>query len=78
MTDGSIPACQFGYLVLTNDVDEKILIKANKIIAIENYESDVDAPFPTVIYVGEDDTFQVVESTTQILSQLETIHPSLR
>jgi hypothetical protein len=74
----AIPAIQFGYLTLTNDVDDKILIKANKITAIEHYESDGNAPFQTVIYVGDEDSFQVVQSVEQILSQLEGVHPSLR
>ena len=78
MNDASIPPCQFGYLSLTNDVDEKVLIKANKITAIQQYEENVENIFLSTIYACSDDVFTVVESFEQILAQLESIHPTLR
>lgn len=68
-----IPACQFGYLSLTHGDGATVLIKANKIKAIEYYEED-----RSVIYFDEQSQYFVDQKIEEILSQLEAIHPSLR
>ena len=79
MTDKSIPPCQFGYLTLTNDDGNPLLIKANKITAIDTYLDDSDIEFiETHIYTSESEEFHVSEPIEQILTLLEAIHPSLR
>ena len=79
MTDKTIPPCQFGYLTLTNDDGNLLLIKANKITAIDTYIDDLDSEFnETHIYTSESEEFHVSETIEQILTQLEAIHPSLR
>lgn len=64
-----------GYLLLSygvnDDTRSPILIKANKITAIRDFNgaSRIDLA---------DATYEVMESIDEILEQLENIHPSLR
>ena len=79
MTDKSIPACQFGYLTLTSDSNNKVYVKANKITSIVVFENDdEDDDAETAIACGEESCVYVIESIEQILTQIEAIHPSLR
>ena len=75
------PAQQFGYLALTiyeTDEEERfpILVKADKINALHQTIGP-DEELYTTIY-SNDDTFYVYESLSQILDQLESIHPHMR
>ena len=76
MTDNSIPACQFGYLVLTDMVDAPLFIKANQIKAIACGEEDDDVG--AFVTLEEDLDFAVQETAEKIFELLEAIHPSLR
>lgn len=64
-----------GYLLLSygvkDDLRSPILIKANKITSITDFNG------ASRIDVAEE-TYEVMESMDEILEQLENIHPSLR
>lgn len=71
-----INARQLGYLSLTDpDNKTEILIKSNKILAIEPLYNDNKREI-TFIYLDDDFYFRVLESPEEILKQLENIHPS--
>ena len=64
-----------GYLLLSygikDDLRSPILIKANKITTMTDFNGS------TRIDVSEE-TYEVMEDMDEILQQLENIHPSLR
>lgn len=74
----AIPACQFGFLTLTQiENGLTIFIKANKISTFSRI-GDEDGEIVTCVYLDGDNIFSVFESMQDILNQLEAIHPSLR
>lgn len=74
MSKGMHPENQFGYLRLTYSPDNlAILVKANTIKTLDNNESE-----ETIVSFSDEHYIHVNQTVSQIIEQLENIHPTLR